>query len=809
MKKFIITSFALILILFGIGSAVTIYHLLNTTANLRNLISLHEIEDIRQKLSFTLQKIQSYTFASPSYFAQHLDEIVANANAVNQSMERCHGCHHGTEIEAELNGVETLIHEYQEQLSYLITADTEGERRRNQQLRVMDQSNVILNQVQGMVSRAANTLNLKTSLAMRKIDESYKILAATLLLSFLAALFVVQFLASRIKKPIDELRTAAAKIAEGEMQYQADFKGHEEFKELITTFNTMTATLAEKENAIRSSMQKLNELSLITLPLHAAHDINTIYSTLRSGMNALIAVERFGILVVEDDADALMLQLFDTADAETAGQSLQLTRGDILKVFGETGGQPLLLHGSRDEKVWPFAEKLQVIKPEQLLLVWMLSENEIRGALIGINKQDGDFSEEDSRILGILANNISVALENIRLIKDAQLNLQELKQTQRQLVEAEKLTALGTLAGGVAHDFNNILCGMIGYVALLKKNHEPADRDFKMLDTIEKAGFRAAKLTKQLLTFSRQESLDYRPIEVNPHIENVTKLLEKTISKLISIKLELGDALPPVLSDPAHLEHVIMNLSVNARDAMPNGGQIVIRSEQIAVDRKFCEEHQEAKPGDYIRITVSDQGDGIDREILPRIFEPFFTTKEFGKGTGLGLAMVYGIIKSHKGFIIVSSSPGKGTAFSLYLPVVHMLQDEEIQPETSELLLRANILIVDDEELVAYMLAEHLQNLGCRTFNASNGEEALDVLAKHKNELDVAILDLNMPVMGGKTAYEKMIELKPDLKVLVASGYTRNSSVEEILAQGARGFIQKPYSLDSIASKIRQLMTES
>ena len=809
MKKFIITSFALILILFGIGSAVTIYHLLNTTANLRNLISLHEIEDIRQKLSFTLQKIQSYTFASPSYFAQHLDEIVANANAVNQSMERCHGCHHGTEIEAELNGVETLIHEYQEQLSYLITADTEGERRRNQQLRVMDQSNVILNQVQGMVSRAANTLNLKTSLAMRKIDESYKILAATLLLSFLAALFVVQFLASRIKKPIDELRTAAAKIAEGEMQYQADFKGHEEFKELITTFNTMTATLAEKENAIRSSMQKLNELSLITLPLHAAHDMNTIYSTLRSGMNALIAVERFGILVVEDDADALMLQLFDTADAETAGQSLQLTRGDILKVFGETGGQPLLLHGSRDEKVWPFAEKLQVIKPEQLLLVWMLSENEIRGALIGINKQDGDFSEEDSRILGILANNISVALENIRLIKDAQLNLQELKQTQRQLVEAEKLTALGTLAGGVAHDFNNILCGMIGYVALLKKNHEPADRDFKMLDTIEKAGFRAAKLTKQLLTFSRQESLDYRPIEVNPHIENVTKLLEKTISKLISIKLELGDALPPVLSDPAHLEHVIMNLSVNARDAMPNGGQIVIRSEQIAVDRKFCEEHQEAKPGDYIRITVSDQGDGIDREILPRIFEPFFTTKEFGKGTGLGLAMVYGIIKSHKGFIIVSSSPGKGTAFSLYLPVVHMLQDEEIQPETSELLLRANILIVDDEELVAYMLAEHLQNLGCRTFNASNGEEALDVLAKHKNELDVAILDLNMPVMGGKTAYEKMIELKPDLKVLVASGYTRNSSVEEILAQGARGFIQKPYSLDSIASKIRQLMTES
>ena len=439
----------------------------------------------------------------------------------------------------------------------------------------------------------------------------------------------------------------------------------------------------------------------------------------------------------------------------------------------------------------------------------MVMKNTIRGALVAINKKDGDFTEESSRILGILANNMSVALENINLLKEAKQRTLELKKMQRQLIEAEKLTALGTLAGGVAHDFNNILCGMIGYVGLLKRNHAPDDKDFKMLDTIEKAGFRAANLTKQLLTFSRQEALDHQAIEVNDHIENVAKLLQNTLSKLIKIKLELGESLPLVMSDPAQLEQIVMNLAVNARDAMPDGGQILIRSEEIAVDNKFCEEHPEAKSGNYVRLTVSDQGEGIEKETLPRIFEPFFTTKEFGKGTGLGLAMVYGIVKSHKGFIIVASSPGKGTTFSVYLPLADLVQKEEILPAVSEKMLRASILIVDDEELIATMLAEHLQGLGCRTFQASNGEEALDIIKQHGDELDVAVLDLNMPVMDGKSAYTKMTELKPDLKVLLASGYTLKGSAEEILTKGAQGFIQKPYSLDNIVSKIRQILEKN
>ena len=805
MRKYIIISFSMIFLLFGLGSGVTIYHLISTTSNLRQLISLHEIEDIRQDLSFSLQKIQNYSFSSAAYFAKNLDEIIDNANVVDQTVGKCHECHHEPGVEAELNGVGSLILEYQEQLSYLITTVTEGKRRREHQLKVIDQSDIILNQVQGMVSRAANTLNLKTSIAMRKIDESYILLGLTLLLTFLPALLVAQYLTKHITKPVDELLTATNKITQGELGYQTDFKGRYEFQTLISTFNNMSASLAQQENKIQNTMKKLNQLSIMTLPLHSAHDMSIIINYLRTSMSTLIAVEYVGIILPDENNEQYVFHHFDTEIEYDKNKQITVPKDELLSVYINHNGLPLMDNAFHNVN-WPFSEKPEGIQFNNILIVWMIIKDNVNGALIAINKYEEDFTEEDSRILGILANNMNVALENIRLFNNLQLQMGELKKTQRQLIEAEKLTALGTLAGGVAHDFNNILCGMIGYVALLKRNHDPGDKDFEMLDTIEAAGFRAANLTKQLLTFSRQEALDHKPIEMNHHIENVAKLLENTISKLISIRLELKESLPPVLSDPAQLEQIVMNLCVNARDAMPDGGEILIQSEQVHIDSIFCEQHPEAKLGDYIKLTVSDQGEGIDQEIMPRIFEPFFTTKEFGKGTGLGLAMVYGIVKSHKGFIIVSSSQDTGTTFSIYLPVASFTKDEEIHPAVSDQMLRAGILIVDDEELVASMLAEHLQNLGCHTFHANNGEEALDILHKNKDDLDIVILDLNMPVMDGNTAYDKIIEIKPELKVLVASGYALDSTVEEILRKGADDFIQKPYSLNNIAAKIKQIM---
>ena len=805
MKKFIIISFALIFIFAGIGTGVSVFHLFNTTTNLCNLISLHEIVDVRQELTYNFQKIQSYTFSPQSYLMENMDEIIDNAKAVNQSLMRCHECHHQPEIDAEIYEVETLVQDYQEQLSYLITTVTEGEHRSEQQLLIVDQSNAILNKVQDMIGRASIAMNLKKTSAMNKIEESYVILGLTLLFTFLASLVVAQYLTRRITNPVDKLHTAAKRIRQGELGYKIDYQTFAEFQALISTFNSMSESLARQEEKIQNTMRKLHQLSHMTLPLHSTLNTSIIIDYLHKTMNDLIAAEYVGIMLPEKNNEHYVLHLFDTRIENNGSSKIIYAGNEVNNVFDKLHGESLF-ENSMQDNTWPFTEKLNGVELKNLLLAWMLIENNASGALIAINKKEGDFVDEDFEMLNMLANNMIVAFDNIRLFDNQQQQMTELKKTQRQLIEAEKLTALGALAGGIAHDFNNILCGMIGYVSLLKRNRKPEDKDFKLLDTIEDAGFRAAELTRQLLTFSRQEALDHRPIEVNKHIKNVVKLLGNTISKLIHFRLELHEPLPLVLSNPAQLEQIAMSLSTNARDAMPNGGEILVQSEQVHVDRIFCEQHPEASPGNYIKLTVIDQGEGIDQEILPRIFEPFFTTKEFGRGTGLGLAMVYGIVRSHRGFIIVSSIPGEETNFSVYLPVADYKEDVEIRPEDSDQMMLAAVLIVDNDEMVASMLAEQLQNLGCHTFHAGNGEEALAILQQNKDELDVAILDLTMPMMDGKAAYEKMIELKPDLKVLAASAHITDSPVEEMLAQGANGFIQKPYRIDTVTLKIRQVM---
>jgi len=429
MKKYIITSFVFIFIIFGIGSGVTIYHLLKTTSNLRYLISLHEIEDIRQALSFSFQKIQTYTFSSPSYFADHLDEIIVNAELVNKTIEQCHDCHHAPKIEAELDDVAARILEYQEQLSFLITAVAEGEHRREHQLKVLEQGNLILNQVQGMVSTAADTVNTRTGLTMRKIDESYLILTVTLLLTFLAAVIVARFMIRRITKSIDELNTATTRITEGKLGYQTEYKGGREFKKLINTFNSMSRSLAQQENTIRSSLGKLHQLNLITLPLHASQELGTILTNLSSGINGLIGADYIGILVPDEKSDQYIFYLFDTGSENTEPEPVKLTGTEVMHAIRRTEEKSLLDNAVQETPGWPFAEKLPVIKAYNLILAWMQSKNNVNGALICLNNKEGALGEEDFTILGILANNMSVALENVRLLKEAQLHMEELKKT--------------------------------------------------------------------------------------------------------------------------------------------------------------------------------------------------------------------------------------------------------------------------------------------------------------------------------------------------------------------------------------------
>jgi len=679
MKKFIIASFVLIFIFAGIGLGVSLYQLHSTTANLRNLINLHEIEDVRQALSYNFQKMQSYTFSTQNYQVENLDEIIDNAEAVNQTLARCHACHHKPEVDAEILGVEKQVEDYQEQLSYLITTVTGGELRKQQQLVVIEQSNHILQEVQDMVSGAASSLNNKTASAMNRIEDSYIILGLTLLFTFLAAQVVAHYLTTRVTKPIEHLLTAARNITHGDLGYQIDFRAPDEFQELISAFNTMSTSLARQDETIRNSLKKLHQISHVTLPLHTALDESIIIEYLHKTMQDLISAEYVGIMLPEDQNGKYVLHLFDTLREDSGYQEITFSEGEVKSVFDSLYGESLFENLMQDG-AWPFSARPEGVELKNLLLAWMLLENNASGALIAINRKEGDFVDEDFEMLNLLANNMIVAFDNIRLFATLQAQMAELDKTQRQLIEAEKLKALGTLAGGVAHDFNNILCGMIGYVTLLKKNHDPGDKDFKMLDTIENAGFKAADLTKQLLTFSRHETRELKPIDVNSHIMHAVKMLENNVGKDINIRFEPGDSLPPVASDPDQLEQIVLNLGLTGRSAMPNGGEILIRCESAKVDYEFCTQHPKARPGDYVKIVVADSDKGVKQDTTPQIFNPFFSDKDIGKGAGLKLAMVYGIVKSHRGFVMIESRAYKGTSFSAYLPIAVVTEGKENGP---------------------------------------------------------------------------------------------------------------------------------
>lgn len=376
-----------------------------------------------------------------------------------------------------------------------------------------------------------------------------------------------------------------------------------------------------------------------------------------------------------------------------------------------------------------------------------------------------------------------------------------------QLAQAQKMEAVGTLAGGVAHDFNNLLQAIQGYadLLLLDAGRSPSDRD--RIGQILKAADRARELTSQLLTFSRRSEPRRQSVDLNEVVQQAWRLLGRTIPKMIEIRLELGAHLRPVLADPAQLERVIINLGVNARDAMPDGGVLVLATENVSLDGTSSSLPPEVRPGHYAKVSVCDTGCGMDSDTAKRAFDPFFTTKEQGRGTGLGLAVAYGIVKEHEGHLLVRSGKGAGTTFSILLPT----EPGPARAAAAEapVALREGtetILLVDDEEDNRRIGEEMLRHFGYRVTTAPDGETALDVYRERGGEIDLVILDLIMPGMGGWRCLEELRRLDPNAKVLVASGYADQASDDFLDRAGIRRFLPKPYRTREMLEAIQSLL---
>ncbi len=411
-----------------------------------------------------------------------------------------------------------------------------------------------------------------------------------------------------------------------------------------------------------------------------------------------------------------------------------------------------------------------------------------------------------------------IVLETATCVRDASGNVVAYRgilrdvTTQRKLEDeirqAQKMESIGFLAGGIAHDFNNLLGGILGYASYLKTKVTEDYPFYRQLDTIERTALRAADLTTKLLAFARGGRYDVKPVNVNTIVKETVGILERSIDKTIVIQTVLDEHLPTVEGDPGQLQQVLMNLCVNARDAIPASGTIVIETTQVMLNEEFVKTHVEAQAGQHVIVAVSDTGVGMDKATVQRIFDPFFTTKEKGKGTGLGLSMVYGIVKAHGGFIRVYSELGHGSTFRVYLPasakvVVHQgleVEEQELKDGTE------TILVVDDEEYVRTLVCDILQGAGYHVLTASDGQEALEVYARQKDHIDAVILDMVMPRLGGKETYEKLREITPNVRVLLSSGYSENGTAREILNRGALGFLQKPYRSRELLRKLRHVL---
>ncbi len=395
-----------------------------------------------------------------------------------------------------------------------------------------------------------------------------------------------------------------------------------------------------------------------------------------------------------------------------------------------------------------------------------------------------------------------------REIRERKQAEEQKKKLETQLLHAQKMEAIGTLAGGIAHDFNNLLQAISGYTQLLLMKKDASDPDFNKLEVIHNSTLRASELTKQLLIFSRKMESKLKPLDLNNEVMQVCKILQRTIPRMITIDLKLSDNLKVINADSAQLEQVLMNLGVNARDAMAEGGTLTFQTENVFLDRGYATSMLGATPGEYILLTVVDTGHGMDKETLLHIFEPFYTTKEAGKGTGLGLAIVYGIIQNHGGYIQVDSRPGGGTTFRIYFPALKgdaMAKSEaKVQKEAPR--GKERVLLVDEESAVLDIGQDLLRQHGYETLLANGGEKAIEIYGKEKDRIDLVILDLIMPGMGGQKSFQELVKINPKVKVIISTGASSEEQVREAFKPYTVGFVSKPYQLSDMLAKVREVL---
>ncbi len=571
----------------------------------------------------------------------------------------------------------------------------------------------------------------------------------------------------------------------------------------ITERKVAEETLRElDQRAIHEYGLLLTRVAKLALALGDARDLETVFEHLREF--AFVSTEMDGLIISLFDAKQktrtaayvwsegvkVDISVLPTMEMSDSPHSRSVLTGEIIitnDYQSAMAGQPVLHLGGD--------------LPQSSLVVPMSVMGKIVGGVEVQSHHLAAFTNSHATALQMAANLAANAIENVRLLDNERVRAEQLRQGQ-------KMEAVGVLAGGIAHDFNNLLTAINGFSDMTLRKMEPDDPFRRNIQEVSKAGNRAAELTGQLLAFSRKQTLVTAVINLNSVVSNIEAMLRRVIRESIELRAILDPDLGNILADQGQIEQVIMNLAINARDAMPDGGYLTIETKNVQLDQQFADRHMLAAGGDFIRMTVSDTGEGMDAKTQSHIFEPFFTTKEVGKGTGLGLATVYGIVQQSGGAITVYSELGHGSSFKIYLPCIDQDVDRPLWPsEDGESNAGTEtILLVEDEDAVRNFVAEVLEGSGYNVLAAESGPAALKLCGEYAEPIHLLISDVIMPKMGGAELKNHVVGLIPDIKVLFISGYTDNAIAGRGIDDRSIAFLEKPFTPDSLVRKVRGVL---
>jgi signal transduction histidine kinase/ActR/RegA family two-component response regulator/HAMP domain-containing protein len=606
-----------------------------------------------------------------------------------------------------------------------------------------------------------------------------------------------------VRRQVQAMTQTAQKIADGDLDARTGLTASEdELGQLAEIFDRMAESLqqrnTERERTERILLNRALEQTVVAALGQFALTSNDLDALLNQAVilvGQTLDVEFAEIFKRLPDGQ-LLLQVGAGWNSEHIGR-IRLP-GDSSTQIGFTlnSGEPVVTTDSKKEARFAASPFLAGHGVVSSVTIAIPTRGQSFGVLGVHTKRQREFTADETQFLIAVAGCIGMAADH--------LNLEE------QLRQSQKMESVGQLAAGVAHDFNNMLTIIQGHSsALLARQSLPPE----MLEPVQAVFFaaeRAASLTRQLLMFSRKNIMQPRPLDLRETVGNTSKLLGRLLGETVALEFHAPAGLPSVQGDPGMIEQVVMNLAVNARDAMPRGGTLTVEIEPMVIDAAYSEMRPDARPGSFLRLRVADTGTGMNAATLGRIFEPFFTTKEVGKGTGLGLATVYGIVKQHEGWIEVNSELSDGTTFDVFFPT----SEETAAPGKNENASNApvaggdeTILIVEDEEILREMARDILKDCGYRLLEASTGKEALEMWRKRAGEIDLVLTDMVMPEgISGVDLAERLLADRPDLKIIFTSGYTSNEINAELLARSQARFLQKPYSHTTLARAVRDCL---